>query len=190
MKILVLGAGQVGKTVARALSHEHNDVTVIDRNRSTLKALESRLDIKTVLGHAAHPDVLIRAGAEDAELILAVTDSDETNMVACQVAYTLFQTPTRLARVRSTSYQDFPGLFGREAVPIDYIINPEMLLTESIVHLIEQSEALQIVNFAGGQGTAGCSQGAFGRTAGRARASQPGSGHTGRRHEDCRRVSA
>jgi len=151
MKILVLGAGQVGKTVAQALSREHNDVTVIDRDRQTLKALESRLDIKTVLGHAAHPDVLIRAGAEDADLILAVTDSDETNMVACQVAYTLFQTPTRLARVRSSSYQKYPGLFGREAVPIDYIINPEMLLTNSIVHLIEQSEALQILDFADGR---------------------------------------
>ena len=77
MKILVLGAGQVGKTVAQALSHEHNDVTVIDRDRRTLKALESRLDIKTVLGHAGHPDVLIRAGAEDADLILAVTDITE-----------------------------------------------------------------------------------------------------------------
>jgi len=151
MKILILGAGQVGKTVAQALSHERNDITVIDQNRQTLKAIEDRLDVKTVLGHAAHPDVLLRAGAEDAELMLAVTDSDETNMVACQVAYTLFQTPTRLARVRSSSYQKHANLFAREAVPIDFIINPESLLTTSIMHLIEQSEALQILDFAEGK---------------------------------------
>jgi trk system potassium uptake protein TrkA len=150
MKILVLGAGQVGKTVAQALSHENNDVTVVDRDRQTLKALEGKLDIKTVCGHAAHPDVLIRAGAEDAELMLAVTDSDETNMVSCQVAYTLFQTPMRLARVRSSSYQEHPALFGRSDIPIDFIINPEQLLVNSITHLVEHSEALQILDFAGG----------------------------------------
>ena len=151
MKILILGAGQVGKTVASALSHEHNDITVIDKNLQLLRALENRLDIRTVQGHAAHPDVLTRAGAEDADLILAVTNSDETNMVACQVAYTLFQTPTRLARVRAPSYQNHPELFSTSAVPVNYIISPELILTQSIEHLIEQSEALQILDFAGGK---------------------------------------
>lgn len=151
MKILILGAGQVGKTAAGALSHEQNDITVVDRDQPLLKALASRLDIRTVCGHAAHPDVLIRAGAEDAELILAVTDSDETNMIACQVAYTLFHTPTRLARVRSTSYQKHPDLFSNSAVPVDFIISPELLLTQSIEHLIEHPEALQILDFAGGR---------------------------------------
>lgn len=151
MKILILGAGQVGKTVASALSHEQNDITVVDHNYQLLKALENRLDIRTVHGEASHPDVLVRAGAEDAELILAVTNSDETNMVACQVAYTLFQTPTRLARVRSMSYQNHPELFSTTAVPVNYIISPELLVTQSIKHLIEWPEALQILDFAEGK---------------------------------------
>lgn len=151
MKILILGAGQVGKTVAHALSHEDNDITVVDLDSKLLKALESRLDIRTVLGHAAHPDILIRAGAEDADLILAVTNSDETNMVACQIAYTLFETPTRLARVRSLSYQNHPELFNTNAVPVTHIISPEFLLINSIKHLLKQTEALQILDFAGGR---------------------------------------
>lgn len=151
MKILILGAGQVGKTVAQALSNEHNDITVVDQDQQLLKALVSRLDIRTVCGHAAHPEILIRAGAEDAELILAVTNSDETNMIACQIAYTLFKTPVRLARIRSSSYQKHPELFNTNAVPVTHIISPEQLLITSIVHLIEQSEALQILDFAGGK---------------------------------------
>jgi len=151
MKILILGAGQVGKTVASALSHEKNDITVVDHNINLLKALENRLDIRTVHGEASHPDVLVRAGAEDTDLILAVTNSDETNMIACQVAYTLFQTPTRLARVRSESYQNHPELFSTNAVPINYIISPEFLVTQSIKHLIERPEALQILDFADGK---------------------------------------
>ena len=151
MRILILGAGQVGKTVAGALSHERNDITIVDLNEPLLKSLEKRLDIRTVAGHAAHPDVLIRAGAEDAELILAVTDSDETNMIACQVAYTLFQTPTRLARIRSQSYARHAALFSKNGIHVDYIINPEMILVQSIEHLVEQTEALQILDFAGGK---------------------------------------
>ena len=151
MRILILGAGQVGKTVARALSHERNDITVVDRDFQLLKSLEKRLDIRTVNGHAAHPDVLIRAGAEDADLILAVTDSDETNMIACQVAYSLFQTPMRLARVRSESYQRHPALFSGNGIQVDYIINPETILVQSIQHLVEQTEALQILDFAAGK---------------------------------------
>jgi trk system potassium uptake protein TrkA len=151
MNILILGAGQVGKTVAGALSHEQNDITVVDKDVQLLKSLENRLDIRTVHGHAAHPDVLLRANAEDAELILAVTDSDETNMIACQIAYSLFQTPTRLARVRSQSYQQHPEIFSDSGIQVDYIINPEMILVQSIEHLIEQTEALQILDFAGGK---------------------------------------
>jgi len=151
MKILILGAGQVGKTVAGALSHEQNDITVVDHNLQLLRALENRLDIRTVHGEASHPDVLVRAGAEEADLILAVTNSDETNMIACQVAYTLFQTPTRLARVRSMSYQNHPELFSTDAVPVNFIISPEFLITQSIKHLIESPEALQILDFADGK---------------------------------------
>jgi trk system potassium uptake protein TrkA len=150
MKILVLGAGQVGKTVASALLREHGDITIVDQNFQLLKSLENRLDIRTVHGNASNPDVLIRAGAEDADLILAVTNSDETNMIACQVAYTLFQTPIRLARVRSPSYQQHPELFSTTAIPVDYIISPELIVVQSLEHLIDHSEALQILDFAGG----------------------------------------
>jgi trk system potassium uptake protein TrkA len=150
MKILVLGAGQVGKTVASALLREQSDITIVDQNFQLLKSLENRLDIRTVHGNASNPDVLIRAGAEDADLILAVTNSDETNMIACQVAYTLFQTPIRLARVRSPSYQQHPELFSNTAIPVDYIISPELIVVQSLEHLIDNPEALQILDFAGG----------------------------------------
>jgi trk system potassium uptake protein TrkA len=150
MKILVLGAGQVGKTVASALLREQSDITIVDQNFQLLKSLENRLDIRTVHGNASNPDVLIRAGAEDADLILAVTNSDETNMIACQVAYSLFQTPIRLARVRSPSYQQHPELFSNTAIPVNYIISPELIVVQSLEHLIDHSEALQILDFAGG----------------------------------------
>jgi trk system potassium uptake protein TrkA len=150
MRILVLGAGQVGKTVAQAMLSEKNDITLVDQNIHLLKALENRMDIRTVQGSASHPDVLIRAGAEDADLILAVTNSDETNMLACQVAYTLFQTPIRLARVRSPSYQQHPELFSTSAIPVDHIVSPESILVHSIENLIDHTEALQILDFADG----------------------------------------
>ncbi|MFP4080695.1 MAG: NAD-binding protein, partial [Ectothiorhodospira sp.] len=98
MKILILGAGQVGSTVAHNLANEANDITVVDTRSEILRALQDRLDLRTVSGFASHPDVLIAAGARDADMIIAVTNSDETNMVACQVAYTLFHTPTKIAR--------------------------------------------------------------------------------------------
>ncbi|MEL6200303.1 MAG: NAD-binding protein, partial [Pseudomonadota bacterium] len=101
MKILILGAGQVGASAATQLSREEaNDVTVVDINAEVLRDLQDRLDIRTVVGHAAFPDVLERAGARDADIVIALTDSDETNMIACQVAYSLFRTPTKIARIR------------------------------------------------------------------------------------------
>ena len=108
MKIIILGAGQVGGSVAENLAHEANDITVVDHDAKRLQDLQDRLDLRTVLGQASHPDVLRRAGAEDADMIIAVTSSDETNMVACQVAYTLFHTPTKIARVRARGYLAFP----------------------------------------------------------------------------------
>ena len=104
MKIIILGAGQVGSSVAQNLASEANDITVIDSRADVLQDLQDRIDIRTVLGAASHPEVLIRAGAEDADMILAVTNSDETNMIACQVAYTLFHTPIKIARVRAQEY--------------------------------------------------------------------------------------
>ena len=104
MKIIILGAGQVGGTLAEHLADEQNDITVVDERAATLKRLQERLDIRTVLGNGAHPSTLMNAGADDADMLIAVTDSDEINMLACSVAFTLFRTPTKISRVRSTNY--------------------------------------------------------------------------------------
>ncbi|MCU7803403.1 MAG: Trk system potassium transporter TrkA [Candidatus Thiodiazotropha sp. (ex Lucinoma borealis)] len=151
MKIIILGAGQVGRSVANALVSEANDITVVDQNAQLLTELQNRLDLGTVRGHAGQPDVLRKAGAEDADMILAVTNSDETNMVACQVAYTLFHTPTKIARVRAQGYLDYPNLFDQSAVPVDVLISPEQLVTDYILKLIEYPGALQVLDFAGGR---------------------------------------
>lgn len=150
MKIIILGAGQVGSSVAANLASEANDITVIDENQSTLEELQDRLDIRTICGYASHPDVLRRAGADDADMIIAVTQSDEINMVACQVAYTLFHTPTKIARVRGIEYQNYPQIFAQEAIPVDVLISPEQLVTDYIERLIEYPGALQVLEFAGG----------------------------------------
>ena len=151
MKIVVLGAGQVGSTIAHSLSNEENDITVVDIDASHLKVLQDRLDIRGVIGHASHPKVLVRAGIEDADLIIALTNSDEVNMTACQVAYTLYNTPTRIARVRSSDYTENTELFNREHCPVDVLISPEGLVTEHIARLIEYPGALQVLDFAGGR---------------------------------------
>ncbi|MGK2925748.1 MAG: Trk system potassium transporter TrkA [Lysobacterales bacterium] len=151
MKIVILGAGQVGTTVAYSLSNEENDITVVDVNAAHLRGLQERLDIRGVLGHASHPTVLVRAGIEDADLIIALTSSDEVNMTACQVAYTLFNTPTRIARIRSSEYIQQPRLFNREHCPVDVLISPETLVTEYIARLIEYPGALQVLDFADGR---------------------------------------
>jgi trk system potassium uptake protein TrkA len=151
MKIIILGAGQVGSSVAQNLASEANDITVVDNRPDILRDLQDRIDIRTVTGPASHPEVLTRAGAEDADMILAVTNSDETNMIACQVAYTLFHTPIKVARVRSQAYLRYPKLFTQEALPIDVLISPEQLVTDYIHRLIEKPEALQVLDFAGGR---------------------------------------
>ncbi|MDT8386600.1 MAG: Trk system potassium transporter TrkA [Thiogranum sp.] len=151
MKIIILGAGQVGTTVAQALASEANDITVVDQQAQLLKELQDHLDIRTVTGHASHPSVLIQAGIKDADLILAVTNSDETNMIACQIAHSLFRTPTRLARVRAPDYLAHPELFTPTAVPVDVLISPEQLVTTFIRHLIEQPDVLQILDFLDGK---------------------------------------
>jgi len=151
MKIIILGAGQVGTSVAANLVSEANDITVVDQKRGLLRELQDRFDLRTVRGNGAHPDVLQRAGAEDADMIVAVTNSDETNMVACQVASTLFHTPTKIARVRSPGFLDHPKLFGPDALPIDVRISPEQLVTEHILRLIENPGSLQVQDFANGR---------------------------------------
>jgi len=151
MKIIILGAGQVGSSVAYNLASEFNDITVVDANSRILLELQDRLDIRTVVGHGAYPDVLQRAGAEDADMIIAVTNSDETNMIACQVAYTLFHTPTKIARVRAAEFLSQPRLFSQDALPIDVLISPEQLVTDYVQRLIEYPGALQVLDFADGK---------------------------------------
>jgi trk system potassium uptake protein TrkA len=150
MKIIVLGAGQVGASVAENLAREANDITVVDVDVKALQDLQDRFDLRTVVGHASHPDVLRRAGAEDADMVLAVTNSDETNMVACQVAYTLFHTPTKIARVRAREYVAYSQLFTQEALPIDMLISPEQVVIDHVRRLIEYPGALQVLDFADG----------------------------------------
>ena len=151
MKIIILGAGQVGWSVAQALASEANDITVVDNRPEVLRDLQDRIDIRTVAGPASHPEVLTRAGAEDADMILAVTNSDETNMIACQVAYTLFHTPIKVARERAQAYQQYPKLFSQDALPVDVLISPEQLVTDYIQRLIDRPEALQVLDFADGR---------------------------------------
>ena len=151
MKIIILGAGQVGSSVAANLANEANDITVVDDNAVILQDIQDRLDIRTVKGYASHPDVLKQAGADDADMIIAVTRNDEINMVACQVAYTLFHTPTKIARVRSVDYLKYTRLFSQDALPVDVLISPEQLVTDYIERLIEYPGALQVLDFAGGK---------------------------------------
>ena len=151
MKIIILGAGQVGSSLAQHLASEANDITVVDTNRVILRELQDRLDLRTVGGHCAHPDVLEQANVEDADMVIAVTDSDETNMVACQIAYTLYHTPTKIARVREGSYLQHPELFVQEAMPVDVLISPEQLVTDHVVRLIRHPGALQVLDFADGR---------------------------------------
>jgi len=151
MKIIILGAGQVGTSVADNLASEANDITVVDVDAQKLEDLQDRLDLRTVTGRASHPEVLARAGAEDADMIIAVTNSDEINMIACQVAYTLFHTPTKIARVRSAEYLSQSELFSQEALPIDVLISPEQLVKNYVERLIEHPGALQVLDFAHGR---------------------------------------
>jgi trk system potassium uptake protein TrkA len=152
MKILILGAGQVGSSAAYHLSREEaNEVTVIDMRPDVLRELQDRLDIRTIVGHAAYPDVLERAGAADADIIVALTDSDETNLVACQVAFTLYHTPTKIARIRSADYMRAEALFTQDAFPVDLRISPEQLVCEYVEQLILYPGALQVLEFANGR---------------------------------------
>jgi len=150
VKVIILGAGQVGGSVAESLVSEQNDITVVDIDPPRLRALQDRLDLRTVIGSAAHPSVLAEAGADDADLLIAVTQSDETNLAACKIAARLFNVPRRVARVRATDFLNDERLLGAEGFEVDLSICPEQVLTEYIVKLIEFPEALQVLDFADG----------------------------------------
>ncbi|XOZ32679.1 Trk system potassium transporter TrkA [Halomonadaceae bacterium KBTZ08] len=153
MKIIILGAGQVGGTLAENLASEANDITVVDNNPGRLRELQDRLDIQSVLGHASYPRVLKQAGAQDTDMLIATTNSDEVNMVACQVGWTCFRTPTKISRVRTGAYLARPELFERdkkEGFPVDVLISPEQVVTEHITRLIEYPGTLQVLDFSRG----------------------------------------
>jgi len=154
MKIVILGAGQVGATLAESLAREENDVSLVDSDPELLDALRDRMDIRVVAGHASTPSILKQAGIEDADLLVAVTSSDELNMVACQIAHSLFNTPTRIARIRSLGYTTgkvAKDLFSKNHMPVDVVITPEQLVTDHITRLLEQPGALQVLDFANGK---------------------------------------
>ena len=150
MKILILGAGMTGSSVAEAFANEENDIVVVDFRQELLDALKDRFDIATVTGNAAHPSVLAQAGIDNTDMVIAVTDSDETNMLACLIIKALHPRPTTIARVRAIDYLKRPGLFGAEGLPIDMVISPEHIVMQSIRNLVEFPGVLHVSEFAGG----------------------------------------
>ncbi|MDH4419754.1 MAG: Trk system potassium transporter TrkA [Acidovorax sp.] len=151
MKIIILGAGRVGQSVADSLVSERNDITVIDTDAARLRDLESRFDLRGVVGNGIEPAVLAEAGAEDTDLLIACAAQDETNLVCCKIAQLLFNIPKRIARVRSTGFQGDDRLVGPEGFAVDRIICPEESLTRYIGKLIDYPEAMQVREFAGGR---------------------------------------
>jgi trk system potassium uptake protein TrkA len=151
MNVLILGAGEVGFHIAQRLASEGNNVSVIDNDAARLQRVADTMDVKTILGYATHPSALAQAGAENAELLIAATTNDETNMLACQVAHSLFKVTTKMARIRETDYVNHPKLFGRDELPIDLIISPENEAAKSIVKRFQISSAVDAQEFAGGK---------------------------------------
>lgn len=150
MKILILGAGVTGSSVAEALASEENDIVVIDLKEELLLSLKERFDIATVTGNAAHPSVLEQAGIHHTDIVIAVTDSDETNMLACLIIKALYSRPKTIARVRAIDYLTHPHLFSPQGIPVDFVISPEQIVMESIRNLIDFPGVLHISNFVGG----------------------------------------
>jgi trk system potassium uptake protein TrkA len=151
MKILILGAGQVGSTLAKYLSEDDdNDITIIDKDEVNLLDLQRHLDIKTVCGFAAYPNILEEADIRNMDMVIAVTRSDEGNMLACQMAHTLYQVDKKIARVRTAEYLHRKELFSNDAIPIDFIITPEGLVTNYIKRVVEEPGAEQVFEFENG----------------------------------------
>jgi trk system potassium uptake protein len=149
MRVVICGAGQVGYGIAERLAAERNDVSVIDNSPGLVQNIQDKLDVRGHVGHGAHPDVLARAGAEQADMIIAVTLYDEVNMVACQVAHSLFGVPTKIARIRAQNYRQphWQNLFSRDHMPIDVIISPEVEVGEVIMRRIALPGARDVVLF-------------------------------------------
>jgi len=152
MKVLILGAGQVGRTTAYHLAREpDNEVTVVDANETVLRELQSRIDVRTVAGNASFPAVLEAAGIADTDMLVALTSSDEVNMVACEIAHALYKTPTKIARIRAPEYTAHDRLFSEGMLAVDVWISPEQLVTEYVERLIRTPGALHVAEFADGR---------------------------------------
>ena len=153
MKIIIIGAGQVGSTLAENLAREYHDITLIDLDETRLQFIQDHHDIRTVTGTGCHPDILLAAGIEDADMLVSVTNSDEINIVACQVAHSIFDTPKKIARIRARNYfnKDYKDLlFSDSNMPVDVLIAPEQAVTDYVRKLVEQPGALQVLDFADG----------------------------------------
>lgn len=152
MRIVVCGAGQVGYGITKRLAEEGHDLTVIDLEPALVERVRATVDARGIVGHGAHPDVLAEAGADEADMLIAVTLHDEINMVACQIAHTLFNVPTKIGRIRSQAYlrSHVQDIFTDEAVPIDVIISPEIEVGEMVLRRIALPGAVDVVRFAGG----------------------------------------
>lgn len=153
MKIIIIGAGQVGSTLAENLAREYHDITLIDLDETRLQFIQDHHDIRTVTGTGCHPDILLAAGIEDADMLVSVTNSDEINIVACQVAHSIFGTPKKIARIRARNYfnKDYKDLlFSDSNMPVDVLIAPEQAVTDYVRKLVEQPGALQVLDFADG----------------------------------------
>jgi trk system potassium uptake protein TrkA len=153
MHVLICGAGRVGQGIARKLAREKHEITIIDENAELVDQVSIDLDVRGIVGHAAHPDVLKRARAEDCEMIIAVTHFDEINMVICQIAHTLFSVPFKIARVRDRSYLDlaWKNIFSREGLPIDMVISPEAEVGDAILQRFRTPGTIMSASFAGGR---------------------------------------
>jgi len=151
MKILILGAGQVGSTLAQYLCADSaNDLTIIDQKEENLSWLQRQLDIKTVVGHGAYPSVLEKAGIKSMDMVISVMKSDESNMVACRMAHTLYNIEKKIARIRTSEYLHRPELFSHSAVPIDFLITPENLVTDYIKGIVDLPGASEVFEFENG----------------------------------------
>jgi trk system potassium uptake protein TrkA len=151
MKVIICGAGMVGSNIARYLASEGNSITVIDQRPDLIRKIGDSLDVQAIVGHASHPDVLDQAGAGDADMIIAVTAADEINMLACQVAHSLFNVPTKVARVRHQGYLQsiWANLFSREHLPIDVIISPELEVAKAVIRRLQVPGAIDVIPLAG-----------------------------------------
>ena len=152
MKVIICGGGQVGGQLAKHLSTEGNDVTVVDQSAELIRRLTDTLDVNGVTGHASHPDVLARAGAQDADMIIAATQLDEINMVTCQVAHSIFSVPRKVARLRGTSYLEtiYSDLYRRDHMPIDVVISPELEVAEATLQRLAAPAAFDTEKFLDG----------------------------------------